>query len=127
MGVSLSHPFRRFGILHKIPKINLDHCLLDTKGIMQKFQPFSCDNSVSNIDMALSRPFGWYSNTACLTKFPKLVWTFAYSMQSERESCKQFQPFSCNNQSFYKWAWPCRAPHDADQSLNIDHAQSPYI
>ena len=33
---------------------------------------------------------------ACLTKFPKLVWTIAYSIR--KESCKKFQPFS-----FYKF------------------------
>ena len=32
---------------------------------------------------------------AYLTKFPKLVWTIAYSIR--KESCKNFQPFSCYN------------------------------
>ena len=37
MGVALSRSFGRSGLLDKIPKISLDHCLLNAKEIIQKF------------------------------------------------------------------------------------------
>ena len=46
------------GMLDKIPKISLNHCLLDSKRIMQNIQPFSCCyNFESKMGVALSRPF----------------------------------------------------------------------
>ena len=44
---------------------------------------------------------------ACSTKFSKIFWTTAYSMQ--KESWKNIHPFSCNNFINKKWVWPCRA------------------
>ena len=35
-------------MLYKIPKISSDHYLLDAKGIMQNFQPFSCNHFLIN-------------------------------------------------------------------------------
>ena len=46
-------------------------------------QPFSCNNFVSKNEPC----YAFLGGTACLTKFPKLVWTIAYSMQ--REKCKK--------------------------------------
>ena len=40
---------------------------------------------------------------ACWTKFTKLVWIIAYSMQ--KELCKNIQPFSCNFLTKY-WRGP---------------------
>ena len=48
MGVVLTRPFGRYGMLDKILKISLDNCLIDAKGIMHKFQPFSCNNLLNN-------------------------------------------------------------------------------
>ena len=38
---NLRCPFGRSGMHDKIPKLSLDHCLLDANGIMQKNQPFN--------------------------------------------------------------------------------------
>ena len=35
-GRTVPRPFGRSGMIDKIPKISLDHCLLVAKGIMQK-------------------------------------------------------------------------------------------
>ena len=43
---------------------------------------------------------------ACSTKFLKIFWTTAYSMQ--KESWKNIHSFSCNN-FLNKWMWPCHA------------------
>ena len=44
---------------------------------------------------------------ACSTKFSKIFWTTAYSMQEE--SWKNIKPFSYNNFLNNKWVWPCHA------------------
>ena len=66
MGVALSCPFGRSGVLDKIHKIRLDHCLLDAKGIMQTF---SIVFLYRKMGVALSCPFG---RSGMLDRIPKI-------------------------------------------------------
>ena len=106
-------------MVDKIFKNNLEHSLLDAKGIKEKYSSVSCNNF-------LNKKWAWpccafLGDAVYSTKISKIFWTTAYSMQ--KKSWKNIHPFSCSNFINKKWAWFCHALRDADRKSTM-HLQT---